>query len=65
MLSYTTKLAGRKTRDLKLTPAEAEAMWDKGFRFAEYEPEQGRCRISMPFEMIILPDRDELTIRQE
>ena len=42
MLSYTTKLAGRKTRDLKLTPAEAEAMWDKGFRFAEYEPEQGR-----------------------
>lgn len=65
MLSHTTKLAGRKTRELQLTPAEAKAMWEKGFRFAEYEPEQGRCRVSMPFEMIIFPDRDELIIRQE
>ena len=64
MLSHTTKLAGRKSRDLQLTPAEAKAMWDIGFRFAEYDPEHGRCRVSMPYEVIIVPDRDELTIRQ-
>jgi hypothetical protein len=65
MLSHTTKLAGRKTRDLQLTQEEARAMWDKGSRFAEFEPEQGRCRVSMPYEVIVIADRDELIIRQE
>jgi hypothetical protein len=65
MVSHTTRLSGRKARDLQLTAAEAQAMLEKGFRFAEFEPEHGRCRVSMPYEVIVIRDRDELIIRQE
>lgn len=64
MATYKTRLAGRKTRELELTQAEAEAMFELGFRFAEYNPEQGRWRLSKPVELLIVRDHDELTIRQ-
>ena len=65
MVSYTTRLAGRNTRDINLTPAEAEAMLEKGFRFADFTPEAERYRISRPYEVILVRDLDQLTIRQE
>ena len=64
MATYKTRLAGRKTRELELTQTEAEEMFALGFRFAEYNPEQGRCRISRPFELLIARDADELIIEQ-
>lgn len=64
MATYQTRLAGRKTRELELTQAEAEAMFELGFRFSEYNPEQGRWRLSKPVELLIVRDHDELTIRQ-
>jgi hypothetical protein len=64
MATYKTRLAGRKTRDLELTQAEAEAMFALGFRFAEFNPEQGRWRLSKPVELLIVRDYDELTIQQ-
>lgn len=64
MATYKTRLAGRKTRELELTQAEAEAMFELGFRFAEYNPEQGRWRLSKPVELLIVRDHDELTILQ-
>ena len=64
MATYKTRLAGRKTRELELTQAEAEAMFALGFRFSEYNPEQGRWRLSKPVELLIVRDHDELTIRQ-
>ncbi|SFZ83013.1 hypothetical protein SAMN02983003_1407 [Devosia enhydra] len=65
MLSFTTQLAGRSFRELPLTPDEALRMAEVGFRFAEFNPEAGRFRLSQPYELVIIPDRNSLTIRQE
>ena len=65
MVSYTTRLAGRNTRDIDLTSEEAAAMLDRGFRFADFTPEVQRYRISRPYEVILVRDLDQLTIRQE
>ena len=64
MATYKTRLAGRNTRELEITQAEAEEMFELGFRFAEYNPEQGRWRLSKPVELLIVRDHDELTIQQ-
>ena len=64
MLSYTTELAGRTRRELPLTLAEASQMAEAGFRFAEFEPEYGRYRLSKPYELVIIRDTNTLTIRQ-
>lgn len=64
MATYKTRLAGRNTREIQFTRTEAEAMFALGFRFAEYNPEEGRWRISRPFELVIQRDMDELTIQQ-
>jgi hypothetical protein len=64
MATFTTRLNGRKERDLKLTIDEALAMHELGFRFAEYAPENDRCRLSAPFRLLIIPGKDELTIEQ-
>ena len=64
MLSYTTTLAGRTQRELPLTRQEAESMVEAGFRFAEYNPESNRFRLSRPYELVLLPERGTLTIRQ-
>ena len=64
MATYTTRLAGRNTRELVLTSKEAEAMYQLGFRFSEYSPEHGRCRVAPPIQLLILRDRDELIIEQ-
>lgn len=64
MLSFTTQLSGRSYRDLPLTPDEAARMAEAGFRFAEFNPEQQRFRLSQPYELVIIPDRNSLTIRQ-
>ncbi|WP_316355485.1 hypothetical protein [Devosia sp.] len=64
MPSFTTELANRTTRELPLTLAEASQMAEAGFRFAEFNPEQNRYRISRPYELVIVPERNTLTIRQ-
>jgi hypothetical protein len=64
MATFTTRLNGRKERDLKLTIEEALTMHSLGFRFAEFAPEYDRCRLSSPFRLLIVPGKDELTIEQ-
>ncbi|WP_240233637.1 hypothetical protein [Devosia lacusdianchii] len=64
MLSHTTKLAGRQSKGLNLTPEEGEAMYAKGFRFSIYRPEEGELQLSRPYQVLIMPLRDELTITQ-
>lgn len=61
---FTTELANRTTRELPLTLAEASQMAEAGFRFAEFNTEQNRYRISRPYELVIVPERNTLTIRQ-
>ena len=48
MPTFTTELANRTTRELPLTLAEASQMAEAGFRFAEFDPEYGRFRLSKP-----------------
>jgi hypothetical protein len=38
---------------------------EAGFKFAEFEPEYGRYRLSRPYELVIIRDTNTLTIRQE
>ncbi|HEY0033942.1 MAG TPA: hypothetical protein VGB81_11815 [Devosia sp.] len=64
MLSFTTDLAGRTGRQLPLTLAEASQMAEAGFRFAEFNPEQNRFRLSQPYELVMIPGKGVLTIRQ-
>ena len=64
MLTFTTELADRNSRELPLTLAEASQMAEAGFKFAEFEPEYGRYRLSKPYELMIIRDTDTLTIRQ-
>ena len=64
MLTFTTELANRNTRELPLTLAEASQMAEVGFKFAEFEPEYGRYRLSKPYELVIIRDTNSLTIRQ-
>ena len=64
MPTFTTELANRTTRELPLTLAEASQMAEAGFRFAEFNPEQNRYRISRPYELVIVLERNTLTIHQ-
>ena len=64
MLTFTTELADRNSRELPLTLAEASQMAEAGFKFAEFEPEYGRYRLSKPYELVIIRDTNTLTIRQ-
>lgn len=64
MPTFTTELANRTSRELPLTLAEASQMAEAGFKFAEFEPEYGRYRLSKPYELVMIPERNTLTIRQ-
>lgn len=64
MPTFTTELANRTARELPLTLAEASQMAEAGFKFAEFEPEYGRYRLSKPYELVMIPERNTLTIRQ-
>ena len=64
MLTFTTELAGRTSRELPLTLAEASQMAEAGFRFAEFNPEYNRYRLSQPYELVLIPNKGTLTIRQ-
>lgn len=64
MRSFTTDLANRTTREPSLTLAEASQMAEAGFKFAEFDPEYGRFRLSKPYELVIVSDTNTLTIRQ-
>lgn len=64
MRTFTTELSGRTRRELPLTLAEASQMAEAGFRFAEFNPEENRYRLSQPYELVMIPDRNSLTIRQ-
>ena len=61
---FTTELDGRTRRELPLTLAEANQMAEAGFRFAEFNPEYNRYRLSQPYELVMIPERNILTIRQ-
>jgi hypothetical protein len=64
MLTFTTTLAGRTQREVPLTREEALRMHEQGFRFAEFNPEHNRFRLSQPYELVMIVDRGVLTIRQ-
>ena len=64
MPTFTTELADRTGRELPLTLAEASQMAEAGFRFAEFNPEGNRYRLSQPYELVMIPERNALTIRQ-
>ena len=64
MPTFTTELAGRTSRELPLTLAEASQMAEAGFRFAEFNPEYNRYRLSRPYELVLIPDKNTITIRQ-
>lgn len=64
MLTFTTELAGRDPDKPRLTPSEAEKMVTLGFRFAEYDVESERFRLSLPYRMAQNLDRDTLTFMQ-
>lgn len=65
MVVFTTKLNGRKGQQIEPTPTEAEAMLQLGFRFEIYSPERQQVRLSRPCNLMIAPDRDELTFEQQ
>jgi hypothetical protein len=64
MPTYTTDLSGRTQREPALTLAEASQMAEAGFRFAEFNPDANCFRLSKPYELVLVPARDTLTIRQ-
>ena len=65
MASFTTTLGDRaNSRPLKLTRQEAQEMEAAGFRFAEYDLEHDRYRVSMPYQLIIMRDSGLVTFEQ-
>lgn len=64
MLSHTLPRAGRDSRVLRLTGAEAFELHQKGFRFAVFRPGVEECQLSQPFELLLDFEADTLTIRQ-
>ncbi len=64
MLTFTTELAGRTSKELPFTRAEASQMAQAGFRFAEFNPEENRFRLSRPFELVLIAQTNTLTVRQ-
>jgi hypothetical protein len=65
MASYTTVIGDRTaSSSLKLTRQEAEDMQAAGLRFAEYNLEHDRYRVSMPYQVLIFRDRGLVTFEQ-
>lgn len=64
MLSHTIPLNDRVGRPLKLTDEEAVELFERGFRFAIFRPGREPCRLSVPYETVIDPVHETLTIRQ-
>lgn len=64
MIRFTLELAGRNPDKPKLTADEAAEMVTIGFRFAEYDPDGERFRLSLPYRTAQNLERDTLTIMQ-
>jgi len=64
-IRYTITLAGRDSVSPALTYEEAIAMYQMGFRFSIFEPEQGDYRLSIPYSVVRLIDRDALMFIQD
>lgn len=64
MVSYTIKIEDRELEALKLTREEAADMEAGGFRFAEFNLEQGRFRLSLPYQTVRELNRGTLTFMQ-
>lgn len=64
MLTFKTKLNGRKGPKIQPTLEEAEAMFAQGFRFSIYRPELGQVQLSRPTSLLIVPHSDELVFEQ-
>jgi hypothetical protein len=65
MATYTTLIAGRNPDKFELKSEEASDMLAAGFKFAEFNSEQGRFRISVPCRIAHNLTRDTLTIEQK
>lgn len=64
MPTYTTRVEDRDPDKLKLTKEEAVEMATAGFQFAEYDLEQHRFRLSIPYRTAQNLDRGTLTFVQ-
>lgn len=65
MAWFLTKIDGRDSGKLRLTEAEAWAMWREGFRFAEFNPESDEYRLSRPYAVAENRDKGTLAISQQ
>jgi hypothetical protein len=65
MVTYTTLVRDRDAERPELTREEAEEMAALGFRFAEFELEEGRFRLSLPYKTAENLDRGTLTFVQQ
>jgi hypothetical protein len=57
----------RKNRDLAklvLDETEAWAMLNKGFRFAEFNPETDVYRLALPYRVMLNMTKDTITLEQ-
>jgi hypothetical protein len=64
MATFTTAVAGRKPDRSALKYPEAAEMLLAGSRFAEFNPEGDRYRVSVPFRIAHNLLKDTITIRQ-
>ncbi|MEI9899652.1 MAG: hypothetical protein WDN31_05320 [Hyphomicrobium sp.] len=51
MISHTVPANGRTASQPVLTPEEAVALFDRGFRFSIFRPELGEFRLSLPLQV--------------
>jgi hypothetical protein len=63
-LRFTVHLNGRAAELEALAPAEAQVMFELGFRFSIFQPEMGEYQLSRPYKLAHNLDRDTLTIVQ-
>jgi hypothetical protein len=65
MPSHTLRLGGRDERRIRLTEDEAMALYDKGFRFSIFRPQEGEYQLSLPFQVAEDRVHETLTVMQE
>jgi hypothetical protein len=64
MATFTTTAAARNPDRLALKYVEAVEMLSAGFRFAEFNPEGDRYRVSVPYGVAHNLLKDTITIEQ-
>lgn len=64
-LRYTITLDGRDSVWPQLSAAEARDMLELGFRFSIFDDFNGEYRLSIPYSVMRLVDRDQMTFIQD